>query len=69
LIRRSASSSNGVWNCRQAIRLRDPRELPSGAFALLIRQEWEDVAAFGHLKPVYWMHDQQGDPLILVRAP
>jgi len=54
---------------RHAVRLRDPHSLPSGAFAVLIRQEWEDRAAFGHLKLVYWMHDQQMDPLILVRAP
>lgn len=54
---------------RPALRLHEPRDLPSGAFAVLIRQEWEDRAAFGHLQLVYWMHDQQMDPLILVRAP
>ncbi len=53
---------------RPAVRLNHPRELPPGAFAVLIRQEWEDRAAFGHLKLVYWTQDQQGDPLILVRA-
>jgi hypothetical protein len=57
------------YYARPAVRLRDPRELPSGAFAVLIRQEWEDRAAFGHLELVHWMHDQQGDPLILVRNP
>lgn len=54
---------------RPAVRLRQPCELPPGAFAVLIAQEWEDRAAFGHLELVYWMHDQQGDPLILVRNP
>ncbi|MCE9565573.1 MAG: hypothetical protein K8U57_26425 [Planctomycetes bacterium] len=54
---------------RPAVRLHDPHSLPAGAFAVLIQQEWEDRAAFGHLQLVYWMHDQQMDPLILVRAP
>jgi 4-amino-4-deoxy-L-arabinose transferase-like glycosyltransferase len=54
---------------RPAVRLRDPRALPPGAFAVLIRQEWDDRAAFGHLQLVDWLRDQQGDPLILVRAP
>jgi hypothetical protein len=54
---------------RPGVRLRDVRDLPSGAFAVLIRHEWEDRAAFGHLELVDWMRDQQGDPLILVRAP
>jgi len=57
------------YYARPATRLHDPHSLPSGAFAVLIRQEWEDRTAFGHLQLVYWMHDQQGDPLILVRAP
>ncbi|WP_439623820.1 hypothetical protein [Gemmata sp.] len=57
------------YYARPAVRLRDPRDLPAGAFAVLIRQEWDDRAAFGHLQLVYWMHDQQGDPLIVVRAP
>jgi 4-amino-4-deoxy-L-arabinose transferase-like glycosyltransferase len=54
---------------RPAVRLHDPRELPPGAFAVLIRQEWEDRTAFGHLKVIHWTRDQQGDPLILIRAP
>ena len=54
---------------RPAVRLHDPRDLPSRAFAVLIGQEWQDRAAFGHLELVDWLHDQQGDPLILVRAP
>jgi 4-amino-4-deoxy-L-arabinose transferase-like glycosyltransferase len=54
---------------RPAVRLHDPRALPPGAFAVLIRQEWDDRAAFGHLQLVDWLRDQQGDPLILVRAP
>jgi len=53
---------------RPAVRLRDPRDLPPKAFAVLIRREWEDRAAFGHLDLVRWMYDQQGDPLILVRT-
>lgn len=52
---------------RPAVRLREPGQLPPGAFAVLLRQEWEDRALFGHLELVYWMHDQQGDPLIVVR--
>jgi 4-amino-4-deoxy-L-arabinose transferase-like glycosyltransferase len=54
---------------RPAVRVHDPRALPLGAFAVLIRQEWEDRTAFGHLQLVDWLDDQQGDPLILVRAP
>jgi 4-amino-4-deoxy-L-arabinose transferase-like glycosyltransferase len=54
---------------RPAVRLSHPRELPPGAFAVLIRQEWDDRADFGHLQLVDWLRDQQGDPLILVRVP
>jgi 4-amino-4-deoxy-L-arabinose transferase-like glycosyltransferase len=54
---------------RPVVRLHDPRDLPSGSFAVLIRREWEDRAAFGHLQLVDWLLDQQGDPLILVQAP
>ena len=54
---------------RPAVRLHDLCELPPGAFAVLIRQEWDDRAAVGHLQVVDWLRDQQGDPLILVRAP
>jgi 4-amino-4-deoxy-L-arabinose transferase-like glycosyltransferase len=54
---------------RPAVRLRHPRDLPPGAFAVLIRPEWEDRTSFGHLKLVHWMLDQQGDPLILVQNP
>jgi len=54
---------------RPVVRLRDPRGLPPGAFAVLIEQEWDDRAAVGHLQLVDWLRDQQGDPLILVRAP
>ncbi len=56
------------YYARPAVRLNHPRELSTGAFAVLIRQEWEDRAAFGPLELVCWMHDQQGDPLILVRG-
>jgi hypothetical protein len=54
---------------RPVVRVREPRQLPAGAFAVLIRQEWDDRAAFGHLQLVDCLRDQQGDPLILVRAP
>jgi len=54
---------------RPAMRLRDPGDLPRGAFALLIRPEWEDRIRFGHLELVDCVHDQQGDPIMLVRAP
>jgi hypothetical protein len=54
---------------RPAVRLNNPGELPRGAYAVLIRQEWDDRDAFGHLQLVDWLLDQQGDPLILVRAP
>jgi hypothetical protein len=54
---------------RAVVRLREPRRMPAGAFAVLIRQEWDDRPAFGHLQLVDCLRDQQGDPLILVRAP
>lgn len=57
------------YYARPAARLADPQSLPPGAFALLIQQEWEDRAAFGHLTLVCCMHDQQGDPIYLVRSP
>ncbi len=57
------------YYARPARRLRTPNELPPGAYAVLIRQEWEDRGAFGHLQLVYWTQDQQGDPLIVVRSP
>jgi hypothetical protein len=57
------------YYARPGVRLNHPGELPPGAYALLIQQEWEDRDAFGHLKVIHWMHDQQGDPLILVRSP
>ena len=57
------------YYARPAVRLRVPRELPPGAFAVLIRQEWEDRAAFGHVELVHWMPHQQDAPLIVFRAP
>jgi len=54
---------------RPVVRLHDSRDLPAGSFAVLIRREWDDRTAFGHLQMVDWLLDQQGDPLILVRAP
>ncbi|MBY0458428.1 MAG: hypothetical protein K2V38_13895, partial [Gemmataceae bacterium] len=53
---------------RPVHRLADVQSLPPGAFALLTWQEWEDRAAFGHLVLVSCMHDQQGDPIYLVKA-
>jgi 4-amino-4-deoxy-L-arabinose transferase-like glycosyltransferase len=53
---------------RPVRRLQQPRELPPGAFALLIRREWEGGGNYGHVQLVRWMYDQQGDPLILVRT-
>lgn len=52
---------------RPTRKLHHPAALPPGGFAVLIRQEWESRAAFGELEMVQWMHDQQGDPLIVVR--
>jgi hypothetical protein len=46
-----------------------PDGLPAGGYALLIRQEWEDRAAFGRIELVCCMHDQQGDSIYLVRNP
>jgi hypothetical protein len=57
------------YYARPAVRLTDPRALPPGAHALLIRQEWEDRAAFGPLELLHCMNDQQGDPIYLVRKP
>jgi 4-amino-4-deoxy-L-arabinose transferase-like glycosyltransferase len=53
---------------RPVRRLRDTRDLPPGALALLIRPEWEDRAAFGDPELICCMHDQQGDLLFLVKA-
>ncbi|HEY1186583.1 MAG TPA: glycosyltransferase family 39 protein [Gemmata sp.] len=57
------------YYARPAVRLANVQSLPPGASALLIRQEWEDRAAFGHLELLCCMHDQQGDPIYLVRRP
>jgi hypothetical protein len=54
---------------RPVLKLTDPRALPRGAFALLIRREWEDGAAFGRPELVCCMHDQQGSDLYLVHKP
>ena len=54
---------------RPAVRVSDPHSLPQGALAVLIRSEWKDRAAFGHLEMLCCMHDQQGDPIYLVRNP
>src|SRR5205807_619410 len=55
------------YYARPVVRTHDPRALPSGAFAVLIRQEWEDRAAFGPFELLCCMHDQQGDAIYLVR--
>jgi 4-amino-4-deoxy-L-arabinose transferase-like glycosyltransferase len=55
------------YYARPAVRLTQLHDLPTGAFAVLIRQEWEEWAASGTLELVVSLHDQQGDPLILVR--
>ncbi len=57
------------YYARPVRKLHDPHALPKGAFALLIRQEWEDRAAFGPLELICCMRDQQGDPIYLVRKP
>ena len=53
---------------RPARKLMTPVALPPGAYALLIRQEWENRPDFGHLELLECMYDQQGDPIFLVRA-
>jgi hypothetical protein len=55
------------YYARSALRASDPRSLPAGAFAVLIRQEWKDRAAFGGFELLCCMSDQQGDPIYLVR--
>src|SRR5262249_38790223 len=52
---------------RPTRKLHDPGELPRPGYAVLIRQEWDDRAAFEDAELVQWMYDQQGDPLILVK--
>lgn len=56
------------YYARPVRKLNDVRDLPPGAFAVLIRQERDDPA-FAHLVPVRELRDQQGDPIWLVRAP
>jgi 4-amino-4-deoxy-L-arabinose transferase-like glycosyltransferase len=53
---------------RPAKKLHDPRELPRGAYVALIQSEWDDRGRYGDVQLIQWMYDQQGDPLILVRA-
>jgi len=57
------------YYARPAVKCADTRALPSGAYALLIRQEWEDRTAFGPLELLHCMTDQQGDPIYLVQKP
>jgi len=57
------------YYAQPVVKSNDPRMLPPGAFALLIRQEWKDRAAFGHFKLICCMNDQQGDPMYLVCNP
>ena len=56
------------YYARPVIRLNKLAELPSGEFAVLIHQEWDEWAVSGSLEQVTVLHDQQGDPFILVRA-
>ena len=56
------------YYARPVRKLNDVRELPPGAFAVLIRLE-RDAPAFAHLVPVRELRDQQGDPIWLSRAP
>jgi len=56
------------YYARPVRKLNDVRELPPGAFAVLIRLERDDPA-FAHLVPVRELRDQQGDPIWLARAP
>jgi 4-amino-4-deoxy-L-arabinose transferase-like glycosyltransferase len=56
------------YYARPVLKLADPRALPPGAFAVLIRQERADPA-LAHLVPVVELRDQQGAPIWLARAP
>jgi hypothetical protein len=56
------------YYARPVRKLNDVRELPPGAFAVLIRLE-RDAPAFAHLVQVRELRDQQGDPIWLSRAP
>ena len=53
---------------RPAWRCHDPRQLPRPAYLVLIQQEWNARADWGDVELIQWMYDQQGDPIILVRA-
>jgi hypothetical protein len=53
---------------RKVRKLHSPHELPHGAYAVLIRKEWDDCSRYGDVQLVRWMYDQQGDPLILVHS-
>ena len=57
------------YYARPVVKLHAPQSLPPGACALLIGQEWEDRAAFGHLELLCCMRDQQGAPIYLVCKP
>jgi 4-amino-4-deoxy-L-arabinose transferase-like glycosyltransferase len=52
---------------RPVLRLNQLAELPMGEYAALIRQEWEEWSASGTLELITSLHDQQGDPLLVVR--
>ncbi|HXD88825.1 MAG TPA: glycosyltransferase family 39 protein [Urbifossiella sp.] len=53
---------------RAVRKLHEPHELPPGAYAVFIRQEWDDRGRYGDVQLVRWMYDQQGDPLILAHC-
>jgi 4-amino-4-deoxy-L-arabinose transferase-like glycosyltransferase len=57
-----------VYYARSVVRLNQLDELSPGEFAVLIRQEWDEWSTSGTLEQVAWLHDQQGDPMIVVRA-
>ncbi len=52
---------------RPARKLHAPHDGPRPCYAVLIQQEWDARAAFGNVRSLYWMHDQQGDAIVLVK--
>ncbi|MCS6866821.1 MAG: glycosyltransferase family 39 protein [Gemmataceae bacterium] len=57
------------YYAREVRKLTSPSALPSGGFALLIQQEWDNRTAWGAVALLDCMYDQQGDPIYLVRKP
>ncbi len=52
---------------RAGRKLFEPRELPRGAFALLIQSEWDARTDYGDVQLIRCMYDQQGAPIYLIR--